>query len=231
MLAFATQLFIMFAFGKVREKNPDPKNKLNHAYGRALLNLGKHLMGVKVKVTGKENIPKEPFVLIGNHQENWDIIILKPIFKHHPINFIAKVALFNVAFIGRWIKILGNVPIGKHADRSAAESIVKGIKQVKNGVPFAIFPEGKRSFGNEMIEFKPGAFKLAMKPKADILIVTLYDCASINYRPYSRGVAYVHIHPILKYEDYKELSSQELSKKVKGIIQTRLDQFKSDLGH
>jgi 1-acyl-sn-glycerol-3-phosphate acyltransferase len=93
-----------------------------------------------------------------------------------------------------------------------------------------IFPEGKRSFSNEMIEFKPGAFKLAMKPKADILIGTLYNFDKIfKTFPYKKHKAYIHFLPVLKYEDYKDLNSIELASKVKGIIQVQLDKFKKEL--
>ena len=96
----------------------------------------------------------------------------------------------------------------------------------------AIFPEGKRSFGNELIDFKAGAFKLAMKPKADILIATQYDtCKIFKSFPWKRYKVYVHIHPLLKYEEYEGLSSHELSNKVRDIIQKQLDIYKTTVGH
>ena len=126
--------------------------------------------------------------------------------------------------------ILGNVPIGRQANRSAAVSIINGIKMYKHGHPMGIFPEGKRSFGNEMIDFKPGAFKLAIKPKADIVIGTLYNLDKIfRTFPYKKHKAYIHIHPVLKYEDYKDLNSIELSNKVKAIIQEQLNVFKKEI--
>ncbi len=78
-----------------------------------------------------------------------------------------------------------------------------------------------------MIDFKAGAFKLAMKPKADILIGTLYNFEKIfKTYPYKKHKGYIHISPVLKYEDYKDLNSIELSAKVKAIIQKQLDEFK-----
>ncbi len=226
ILSIIIQLSILSLVGEFR-KGSKFDNKFNHRFASGFLSLGIHLLRVKVIVTGKENIPDHNFVLIGNHQENYDIIILKPIFKNHPINFIAKESLMNVPIIGKWIVLLGNIPISRYADRSAAESIVKGIRQVRAGMPMGIFPEGRRSFANEMIDFKPGALKLAMKPKADILIVTLYNFSNVfKGYPLKRQKLYVHIHKILKYEEYKELSSQELAKKCKGIIQIQLDKFK-----
>lgn len=225
-ISFLTQVFIIWFWGIVRSRNAVVGNKLNHAFGDALLVLGAHILRIKITVTGREHIPKTNIVMVGNHQENYDIIILKPIFKDHPLIFIAKEALWKVPIIGRWITILGNIPISKYADRSAAESIVKGIRMVKSGQPMAIFPEGKRSFSNKMIDFKPGAFKLAMKPKADILIVTIYDAAKVKIKiPLKKQRVYVHITEHLKYEDYKDLNSIELAKQVKETIQKQLDIF------
>lgn len=228
-LSVYIQLLIMWAYGFVRKDTPT-NSKHNHWFANSILRVASHLLHIKVITTGKEHIPKGNFVLMGNHQENYDIIIVKPILKDYPINFIAKESLFKAPFIGKWMDIIGNIPISKFADRSAAESIVKGIKSVKSGVPIGIFPEGKRSFSNEMLDFKPGAFKLAMKSKTDILVVTFYNAAEIKARLSIRPQkVYVHFNGVLRYEDYKELSSQELSEKVKNVIQEQLDIFEKDL--
>lgn len=226
ILSFIMQLVILSIYGEFR-KGKDTLNMHNHRFGNSLLRLGLHLLRTKVIVSGKENIPEGKFVFVGNHQENYDIMVVKPIFKNHPLNFIGKQSLFTFPILGKWIVLLGNIPISKYADRSAAESIVKGIKEFKHGNPMGIFPEGKRSFSNEMIEFKPGALKLAMKPEADILIGTLYNLSKIlkNY-PFIKQKVYVHIHPLLKFEDYKHMSSQELSAFIKEIIQKQLNEFK-----
>jgi 1-acyl-sn-glycerol-3-phosphate acyltransferase len=226
ILAFSSILMIVSILGEFRKGKPYD-NKFNHDFAKSLLRLALHIARIKVTVTGMENMPKDnKFVFVSNHQENYDIMILLPTFKDHPICFIAKEPLFKAPIIGKWIGLLGNVPIGREADREAAMSIITGIKRYKAGVPFGIFPEGKRSFSNEMIEFKPGALKLAMKPKADILIGTLYDGPVIFKRfPWKRYDIRVHIHPLLKYEDYKDLNSHELSDKIKAVIQEKIDEF------
>ena len=178
VISLMTQIVITHIVGLLR-KDKEYQNKFNHKFANSLLRLGLHLMRVKVVVTGRDNIPKTNFIVVGNHQENYDPLILKPIFKDHALSFIAKVALTKLPVFGRWISLIGGVFISKTADRSAAESIINGIKNYKAGMSMGIFPEGKRDFGNEMIDFKPGAFKLAMKPKADIIIATQYDTCTI----------------------------------------------------
>lgn len=228
VLAFASTLGIISGLGELRKGKPFD-NKFNHYFAKSILRLALHIARIKIKVTGLENIPEHNnFVFVSNHQENYDIPVLMPTIKN-PIIFIAKEPLFRAPVIGKWIALLGNVPIGRQADREAAKSIITGIKRFKEGSPIGIFPEGKRSFGNEMIDFKPGAFKLAMKPKADILIGTIYDLSKIfKSFPFKRFLVKVHFHPLLKYSEYENLNTIDLAAKVKGIIQTKLDDFSNN---
>lgn len=234
IIGFVGSITMTLLFMKISAKFRKDKpidNKFNHHIANSLLMLARKLLRVKIIVSGREHIPKKPFIMVANHQENYDVIILKPIFKDLPLDFIAKEAVFKIPIIGEWIKILGNIPITKEADRAAAEAIVKGIRLYKKGLPVGIFPEGKRSFSNEMIPFKAGAFKLAMKPKADLLIVTQYNVINIfKGWPLKKQKIYVHIHPILPYESYKEKNSLELADYVKEIIQEQLDRFTKTIG-
>lgn len=229
IFALAIQIVWMKLLYEMRKGKPT-NDKLNHRYANSLLHLARHLLRVKLVVSGKEHIPKGNFVFVGNHQELYDIIMIKPIFKGLPMNFIAKQSLFKVPVLGKWIILLGNIPISPYADRSAAESIVKGIRTVKSGMPMTIFPEGKRSFSNQMIEFKPGAFKLAMKSKADILIGTLYNFSNIfKAYPLKTQKVYVTFQELYKYEDYKDLTSTELAAVVKQRIQKQIDIFDKEI--
>lgn len=224
-IVLATTLVVVF------RKNKGYEDVFNQHFAKSLLRMVNHIFRVKVKVTGYENVPdNNNFVLISNHQDNFDIMVYLPVFRDLPVCFIAKEALFKLPVLGKYIEMLGNVPIGKFADRAAAEAIVNGIKRVKAGYPMAIFPEGKRSFGNELIDFKPGAFKLAIKPKADILVGVLYNTHIVPKTPlWKRKKIYVHFLPLIKYEDYQHMKSQELSENVKGLIQTQLNEFKKAL--
>ncbi|MFH5882592.1 lysophospholipid acyltransferase family protein [Liberiplasma polymorphum] len=211
-------------------KEIDPHNMRNHGIVNSILQLAFRFLNVKLVVTGKENIPLkgEKFIFVCNHQENYDIMAIKPVLKEHPLNFIAKKESFDWFLLGRWIRMLGNVPIKRDADRDAAESIIRGIKLYKEGIPMAIFPEGKRTFGNELTHFKPGAFKLATKPKADILVGTIYDFSKVfKWWPIKRHKIYLHFHPLLKYETYQAMNTIELSQYVKQMIQTKLDEYKN----
>jgi 1-acyl-sn-glycerol-3-phosphate acyltransferase len=231
IIAFIFMLIFLTLYGTTMRK-VEPKNMRHHRMINSLFRLAIRLLRVKLVVTGKENIPKpgETFVFVCNHQENYDIIAIKPIFNDHPLDFIAKEEVFNWPILGEMIRKLGNIPIAREADRKAIESILKGIKHVKNGIPMGIFPEGKRTFTNELTDFKPGAFKLAMKPKADILIGTIHSFSNIfKGWPFKRQKVYFHIHPLLTYDSYKDKNSIDLSNHVKAQIQAQLDYYDTQL--
>jgi 1-acyl-sn-glycerol-3-phosphate acyltransferase len=220
-----TVLLVLRILAEFR-KNKPIDNMLNHRIINSTLVLARKLLRYDMIITGRENIPKPPFVIVANHQENYDGIVIKPIFSHIPVMYITKKAFFKTPVLGKWASIIGFIPITKEADRGAAEAIVKGTKLIKKGISVGIFPEGKRSFSNTMLPFKAGAFKLAMKPKADLLILTQYNVINtFKGWPFKKQKIYVHIHPVLPYSSYQGKTSQELADEVRAIIQEQLDKF------
>ncbi len=187
---------------------------------------------VRLIITGKENLPKNRnFVVYANHIEYTDPMYIMQAYNGFPMAFVAKEPLFKYPVLKNLMLGLGSMPITKYADRSALETILKAIKQVKNGMPMAIFPEGKRTYSNDFIEFKPGAFKLAQKAKADISPVCLYNMHELaKKRRFLPTKVYLHILPLIPYEDYKDMDSVQLSKKVYKIINDQMDQYKKQDG-
>ncbi len=222
---FVALFLLMACYGRF-QKGDQTKNMRNHRFVMSLMHFVMRVLRAKIIVSGTENIPDEPFVMVSNHQTNFDIIAIKPLIKNQPMIFIAKHSLFKWPVIGHLVKLLGNISIYRLSDRSAIKSILAGIKQYENGVPVSIFPEGTRSHGNEMIDFKAGAFKLATKPKAPILVVSIYNfCSLLKYWPIKRHNVYIHIHPVISPDEYEDMNTQALSKHVKAIIQSQLDRF------
>ena len=231
MITFVLTILLLWLYG-FRFNDENPKDLRKQRFINGILRLALHVMRTKIIITGENHIPKtgKPFVFMSNHQEIYDIIAIKPALAPHPLTFIAKEAAFKWPIIGRWLRIAGHVPISKMADRSAAESIIKGINHIKNGVPMAIFPEGQRSYKNELLPFKAGAFKLASKPKADILVATLYDfCKVFKGWPLKRRRIYIHFHPIITYDTYQTMKTQAISNHVYTMIQAQLERFKEKL--
>ncbi len=157
------------------DKNNDKKQKENYIY-KIVSKWSRFILkraGAKVTVIGKENIPKDKTVLfVSNHQSNFDIPLLLG-YIDVPKGFIAKKELENWPFISTWMKYIHCIFMDRSNIRKSAEAIVDSINLLKNNYSMVIFPEGTRSKGEPIAEFKAGSFKPALKSKCPIVPVTI----------------------------------------------------------
>lgn len=144
-------------------------HKLTTAWAKFVMKIS----GAKVNVIGLENLPKDKTILfVANHQSNFDIPLLMSTIDV-PKGFIAKKELEKWPIISIWMKYINCIFMDRSNLRQSAESIVEGIKLLKNGYSMVVFPEGTRSNGKPVEEFKAGSFKLATKSKCLIVPLTI----------------------------------------------------------
>lgn len=124
--------------------------------------------GMEVHIEGKENIPKETCVFMGNHQSLLDIPLLRYAIGKE-IDLVAKAELVNVPVVGYWITHLKSVALDRNNAREGVKAINKAIENVKEGYTFGVFPEGTRSKDGKLNEFKKGSLKIATKAKVPII--------------------------------------------------------------
>ena len=166
--------------------------------------------GAKVNIIGLENLPKDETILfVSNHQSNFDIPLLLSCIDI-PKGFIAKKELENWPFISTWMKYINCIFMDRDNLRKSAESIVDGIKLLKSGYSMVIFPEGTRSKGKPVDEFKGGSFKLATKSKCLIVPLTIngtYNLLESNKNMIKGADIELVIH---KQIDTNKLTKEEL---------------------
>ena len=135
----------------------------NHYIHRAGAFYARHLFfvfGIKVKIKGIENMPETNNIcFVSNHQGLADIPLIVG-FIPKKVGFIAKKELGRIPFLNIWMKALGCILIDRKDFRQSLKVIEKGAHQIDRGHPMVIFPEGTRSRGPQMGNFKAGAFKL-----------------------------------------------------------------------
>ena len=179
--------------------------------------------GAKVTVNGYDNIPKDEAVLfISNHQGNFDIPLFLT-FIDKEIGFVAKTELLKVPLIRSWMKNIGCVFINRDDLKQSAKTILEGISILKSGHSMLIFPEGTRSNGDELGEFKAGSFKLATKPKITIVPITVdgsYKLMKKKTGKITPNNVTITIHKPIYTKDLNSEEIKELPIKVKEIIES-----------
>ncbi len=142
--------------------------------GHFIADLILFMLNVKVTVQGRENIPPEgtPVCFMANHQSLLDVpVVCGPL--RIWAGFISKKEIKKVPIINWWVSSINSVYIDRKSPRSSIEAILKGVQNIKDGIPMFIFPEGTRSKTGKLGEFKNGSLKLATRAKATIVPIVI----------------------------------------------------------
>jgi 1-acyl-sn-glycerol-3-phosphate acyltransferase len=128
--------------------------------------------GISLDVRGRENLPQGTCVFVANHQGYFDIPALISA-VHRPMGFIAKKEMLSHKYISYWMKRIHCVFIDRDNVKESVKAINQGVEYLKSGFNMAIFPEGTRSKGGPVEEFKRGSMKLATKSGVNLVPVAI----------------------------------------------------------
>jgi 1-acyl-sn-glycerol-3-phosphate acyltransferase len=139
---------------------------------RLVMLLLRVVVGMKVEITGRENIPEGPLLVVAKHQSAWETIALLPLFSD-PV-FILKRELMSMPLFGWFLAKAEMVPI----DRSAGSSALRGMtdaamEKIAEGRQILIFPEGTRRPPGAPPAYKFGVAHLYTTLKAPCLPIAL----------------------------------------------------------
>ena len=85
--------------------------------------------------------------------------------------------------IGKIMHKLYGFPIDRENNREGAKTIVKAIKVLKEGkASIGLFPEGYTSKTCELLPFRNGSFKIALKAKVPIVVCVINNTRAIPKR-------------------------------------------------
>lgn len=173
--------------------------------------------GIRLHVTGKENIPSwgERVCYVPNHQSIIDIPVLYA--SGMWCGLVAKKELFSIPVLHGLLRVLKCVEIDRSSLRESLKSIIEGSDRIKKGYPMGIFPEGTRSKTGEIAEMKAGAFKMATRAKAKVVPVAMKNTrmafeAADSLRPVH---VYVKIMPAI---DTSAMDEEEI-KDVHNVVE------------
>jgi 1-acyl-sn-glycerol-3-phosphate acyltransferase len=144
-----------------------------YIFGHGGVRMGMFLAGIKMKLAGTENLPLDrAAVYCANHQSNVDPPVLFTAL-HPRLHILYKHEIDQIPVLARAFRMGGFIPIDRRNKESALRSIDKGADSLRAGNSFLIFPEGTRSKTDEMLPFKKGGFRMAIKAGAPIVPVAI----------------------------------------------------------
>jgi 1-acyl-sn-glycerol-3-phosphate acyltransferase len=114
-----------------------------------------------VRVRGRSKVPRTgAFVVAPTHRSLMDIFFTGYITRRR-IRFMAKQELYENRFLAWLFTALGGFPVERgSADRSALRAAQQALEE---GEPVAIFPEGTRRHGRDVVDLFDGGAYLATR--------------------------------------------------------------------
>lgn len=127
----------------------------------------------RVKVEGKENIPKTgPIIMASNHVSFSDSIFL-PLVLGRRITFVAKAEYFDDPKTAWFFRAVGQIPIRREGGDAAQRALDTAREVLESGGVFGIYPEGTRSPDGRLYKGRTGIARLALQTKAPIVPVAM----------------------------------------------------------
>ncbi len=189
-------------------------------WARSLIRLG----GGTIEVAGEEHIPVgQPVVFVSNHQGNYDIPIMLG-YVPTPKAFISKIEVLKLPLIRSWMRLMQCAFMDRKDLRQSLRTINSAAESIRKGYSMVIFPEGTRSKGKPMADFKAGSFKLALKAGVPIVPVTINGSWRLmEEKGYMKpATVKVTIHPPIPTEGLTKEEAEALPEQVKAVIQSML---------
>ncbi|KOP83125.1 acyl-phosphate glycerol 3-phosphate acyltransferase [Bacillus sp. FJAT-21945] len=178
------------------------------------------ITGSKVEVKGQEFLPEGPVVFVCNHEGDFDIPVLLACIDK-PFGFISKVEVKKAPIISSWMEVMNCVFIDRKDRRSAVKSIRDGVEKLKSGHSIVIFPEGTRSKGGPIGDFKAGGLRLAKDAGVPIVPIGIKGTADIfekNNRLVRPANVQIIICQPIEPHLIREKDMKEIAADVRNII-------------
>jgi len=136
---------------------------------------------VRVRVEGRENLPKSgPYILVSNHI-NWKDPPLISIALDLSVRYMAKIQAFGYPLLGYIVRATGAFPVRRgEGDRRA---LVTALRVLKGHQILGFFPEGHRSEGGALLRGKPGVGFIASRvPDAPLVPIAMIGTKQSLFR-------------------------------------------------
>ena len=184
------------------------------------------LVKIKIKIIGKEKVPKEDVLFVLNHASMLDSYILASSIVKPVGVVIADVPTWrHIPIVSHWLNLMKCVYINRENNREGIKSIIQASENIKMGQSMAIFPEGDLTWvkdPNALIsDFKPGALKIAYKAKCPIVPIVIKNSKSTyeGYEPVGKinsgNVEVEYLDPIYDHIENPKIKTVELSERIK----------------
>ena len=223
-LTLAAFLFLMYLCKRVDQSVPQEEDdKLYRVVTDLVIQAALPVLRIRTKVTGMEKMPKEGrFLLVSNHCDNSDPILLLRAFAKYQLAFVSKQENSDMFVIGPMMHKIQCQLINRENDREALKTILNCIRILKEDkASVGVFPEGGiLSEDGKLHRFRPGVFKIAQKAGVPIVVCTLHNTKEVvkNIKRFRGTKTELHVLEVIPAEELKGVTTVDIAHRVHQLM-------------
>jgi 1-acyl-sn-glycerol-3-phosphate acyltransferase len=139
-------------------------------WARMQIHAARIICGIRLEVTGWDNLPPAPVLIASRHESTFDVLIWLAVLP--AACFVVKRELAEIPLFGRCIRATGMISVDREAGGAAMRTLLRGGDRAKaEGRHIVIFPEGTRVEPSEHPPLQPGVAALASRTGLPIVPV------------------------------------------------------------
>lgn len=140
------------------------------SWTRLMLLALRHVCRIDFRVTGAENLPSRPSVVLAKHQSAWETLAFQVIFP--PQVYVIKRELLWIPFFGWGLAMCSPIAINRGAGaRAARQMLAQGRARIARGFWVIVYPEGTRVAPGTRGRYQSSGAALAIHAGAPVVPV------------------------------------------------------------
>jgi 1-acyl-sn-glycerol-3-phosphate acyltransferase len=152
---------------------------------------------VRVKVEGREHLPRKGAVIIAaNHRSFLDSIFI-PMIVRRRVTFVAKAEYFDDAKTAWFFRGCGQIPIRREGGSASERALASATEVLQNGGVFGIYPEGTRTRDGLLHRGHTGIARLSLQNNVPIVPVGLIGTDQVQ--PVDRKMPVLFQHVTIRF--------------------------------
>jgi len=194
--------------------------KLLNLHSRFVIQWLRLTCGVRYQFEGQENLPDGAFVMVANHQSEWETMYLQTL--KPPICTVLKKELLKIPVFGWGLRLLKPIPLDRSQPAKMIRVVLKvGAARIQEGISVLIFPEGTRVAPGQSKPFSKSAAMIACRAGVHLVPIAHNageHWASSGWMKYS-GVLSMRIGPPIATEGKR---AEEVTREAQNWIESQL---------
>jgi 1-acyl-sn-glycerol-3-phosphate acyltransferase len=172
-----------------------PRRALDYAkfWARVVLGGARVICGIRFVVTGRENLPAGPAVIVSQHQSAFDTLVWLRLVPN--VSYVFKAELARIPLFGPMLLAAGQIPLDRGASVGTVRKLLKAVDRAKTeGRQIVIFPEGTRVPVGQDVKVRGGFAMIGTRSGLPIIPVATDSGRFWARRAFRKRPGCVHIH-------------------------------------